>query len=311
MEPLDFYCKFVYRRVVGHLFLKIRSMCGEEMENIIKFFIEKISLEKSKKTTISYLFDLLIGLRFFKCKNQLELEQLKVQDFRALCAQRREEGISIASQQRMIIAWKLFLKSLEINTIQRFKIPKVPKRHPRPVMEEAISKIIDLDGNWQVLRNKALWLTMYGSGMRISEALNLKCEDIDDKVLLIRGKGESSRLVPLLPKVVDFIKEYLAQRPFDSKWLFISGKGKRLSQQNAAQIFRRWADKNDLDDWVTLHSMRHGFASHLLEKGCSLPGIQKLLGHSQVSTTSQYIEVKDKQLHNKLLQLRGQFRANI
>ena len=297
---IDYSGNIDYRRNVDPLFLRIRDVCGLEVENKIRLFIDEIILEKSYNTAVSYLFDLWIGLRFFKFESFIEIESMKVQDFRNLCRARREEGISIASQQRMVISWKVFLRWVGIDALENFRIPKTPKRYPRPVMDEIVEQILQLEGSWQVLRNKALWLTMYGSGMRISEALNLKCEDVDDKAVLIKGKGEMSRFIPLLPKVRDVIKKYLAERPSDSEWLFISSEKKRLSQQNAAQIFRRWADKRGLDERITLHSMRHGFATHLLKRGCPLPGIQKLLGHSQVSTTAQYIEIEDQQLKERI-----------
>ena len=292
--------EFVYKGDVDQLFLRLREICGLEVESRVRSFIEYVSLEKSHCTAISYLYDIWIGLRFLKFKTWGEVLAITVQDFRNLCAFRHTEEISIASQQRMVVAWKSLLKWAYVDTLQNFRIPKVPKRYPRPILEEIIDSIIEINGSWKVLRNKSLWLLMYGSGMRISEALSLKVSDVDEKAVLIRGKGGIMRLALILPIVREALIEYLEKRLIDSDILFVDSSGKKLSQQNAAQIFRRWSDRMGIDRRITLHSMRHGFATHMLKGGCPVPGLQKLLGHSQVASTANYVQVQDEQLQEKL-----------
>ena len=121
---IDYSGNIDYRRNVDPLFLRIRDVCGLEVENKIRLFIDEIILEKSYNTAVSYLFDLWIGLRFFKFESFIEIESMKVQDFRNLCRARREEGISIASQQRMVISWKVFLRWVGIDALENFRIPK-------------------------------------------------------------------------------------------------------------------------------------------------------------------------------------------
>lgn len=285
---------------MGQILLKIREVCGFELESRVKAFAQHIAFEKSERTAESYLFDIWLGLRFFKYQSWEQVTGITIEEFRGFCAQRRQEGISIASQQRMVIAWKIFLRWAQVKTIEDFKVPKVPKRYPRPIVEEIIEFIIEMKGDWKAIRNKGLWLLMYGSGMRISEALSLRVADVDERAVLIRGKGQMMRLVLLLPKVREALIEYLERRPVDSELLFITSSGDKLSQQNAAQIFRRWCDKMGLDRKITLHSLRHGFATQMLKGGCPLPGLQKLLGHSQVGTTAKYVKIEDAQLEEKL-----------
>ncbi len=265
-------------------------------------FVNSIEFSKSKNTIIAYLYDLLIGIRFFANDDKTKwakIQSLTIPEFRSLCALRRERNVSIASQQRMIAAWKMFFRFHKLENISTFRTPKFLKRLPRPISKTSIENIVSTaPKNWLEARNKALWILMYSSGMRISEALSIKVDQIkaDTQSIVVKGKGDKDRIIPLLPIALQYIEEYLAKRPSNNEYIFIGRKHSKLSQQTAAHIFKHWKEIYNLPDKITLHSFRHGFATHLLQNELPLTGIQKLLGHKSLTTTSQYIQIFDKSL---------------
>lgn len=290
--------------------MKIEKTTDPALYIRVLAFVNSIEFSKSNNTILSYLYDIIIGFNFFAEEDKTlwsKIKSININDFRSLCAFRRENNISISSQQRMIATWKNFFRFQKLDNLDSFRMPKLPKRLPRPIMKSSIDDLLlESSKNWLEMRNKALWVLMYSSGMRISEALSIKREQIhnknDLKSLIIKGKGDKDRLIPLLPIALRYINEYLEARPSNCEYVFIGKEGDKLSQQTAAHIFKTWKTKYNLSPRITLHSLRHGFATHLLENKLPLTGIQKLLGHCNLKTTSQYIYVCDKSLEASFMQ---------
>jgi integrase/recombinase XerC len=284
------------------LLSKITPFVEDELCGHLTDFANGMRFSKSQNTILSYLYDLKIGLTIIhanegKPVNSKRLKGLNILQFRSILATYRQKKISVTSQQRFIISWKLFLRFLDIKVLDNFRMPKKPERHPRPISEHDILQITELPINptWIDYRNRALWSLMYGSGLRISEALSLKKQDLAECVKIV-GKGKKSRVVPILPNVMTYIQEYLEHKPSDTDSLFLGAKGEALTQQSASHVFRIWRDKHNLPSNITLHSLRHSFATHLLRNNCPLPAVQKLLGHSDVSRTMQYLSISSNQL---------------
>lgn len=291
----------MWGKTMTNVIEKIKSIVDEQLFNNIHNFIASVKYSKSENTILAYLYDLSAILYiFYETSSTVvtwdQISSMTIQSFRSGCATLRKNGIGPASQQRIIATWKVFLKYYNVEALNKLRGPKIPKRHPRPVLEDAINAIMNMERKtWLDWRNQALWLLMYASGMRISEALSLRISDLAPTVRIV-GKGGKHRLVTIIPKALDVIQQYLLYRPNYGDILFVGSKGDRLSQQTAAHVFRKWRESNNIEQSITLHSLRHGFATGLLRNGCPVHGVQKMLGHSRLTTTMQYIAITETQL---------------
>lgn len=146
------------------------------------------------------------------------------------------------------------------------------------------------------VRNKALIEVLYGSGLRVSEAANLKVGDLhlNDKYISIIGKGNKERIVPLGESGVDSLRNYITKsRPNFTKnsfsnYVFLSYLGKPLSRQSIFKFIKKLASDNNIDKEISPHTLRHSFATHLLDNGVDLRFVQEMLGHEDISTTQIY-----------------------
>jgi integrase/recombinase XerD len=157
------------------------------------------------------------------------------------------------------------------------------------------------------LRDRALLEVLYGAGLRVSEAVGLRLQDVDLEVGFVRavGKGDKERVVPLGRKAVEAVLAYLQRgRPLlgspgglKSAQLLLNSRGRRLSRQGVHLIVKKYAKEAGLQDDVSAHTLRHSFATHLLEGGADLRAVQEMLGHADVSTTQVYTHVSQAHLH--------------
>ena len=176
--------------------------------------------------------------------------------------------------------------------------PKLPRSLPRPLPVEDVGRLLEApDGTTPVgVRDRAILEMLYGSGLRISELTGLDVDDLDleEGSLRVLGKGGKEREVPLGSFGREAVAAYLTRgRPALSTGasrgaLFLNARGGRLSRQSCARLLGRYVRLAGIDRRVTLHTLRHSFATHLLEGGADLRTIQELLGHSSVSTTQIY-----------------------
>ena len=158
--------------------------------------------------------------------------------------------------------------------------------------------------DWLIKRDRAVLLLLYGCGLRINEALQLNLSDFenispDSGIIKILGKGKKERIVPILERVSVSINDYLESCPFSvssSSPLFLGKRGKRLSPRIIQRILEKIRRSLDYNPKLTPHSLRHSFATHILENGGDLRTIQELLGHSSLSTTQKYTHVDEKKI---------------
>jgi integrase/recombinase XerC len=239
------------------------------------------------------------------------LDDLTKMDYRAFLSKRREEGIKSQSIARSLTALRSLSKYLAREEIvQNLKVfdiglPRLPPRLPKPLIETKAKDLITevlIDGEmsdhpWTGPRNQAVLLLLYGSGLRISEALGLDMRDAPlppRDVICIKGKGGRARLAPVLPIVQAAVSAYLEKCPhrLDPHGpLFLGVKGGRLSPRMVELLIARLRSNLGLPETATPHALRHSFATHLLSRGGDLRVIQELLGHSSLSTTQAYTEV--------------------
>ncbi|MEA2954416.1 MAG: integrase/recombinase XerC [Alphaproteobacteria bacterium] len=240
-----------------------------------------------------------------------QLAKITPQDVRAFMAGRRASGIGGCSLMRNLAGARSFARFLERNgkgkvaALAAVRAPKVSKTLPKPLAATAAKRMTETDLRageerepWIFARDAAALALLYGSGLRISEALGLKRGDVSapgaGDAITVLGKGGKSRMVPVLPQVLELIAEYVSLCPYDlppNGPLFVGARGGMLSPRILQLTMARLRGGLGLPDSATPHALRHSFATHLLARGGDLRAIQELLGHASLSTTQIYTEV--------------------
>jgi integrase/recombinase XerC len=244
------------------------------------------------------------------------LRRLAPQDVRAFMASRRAAGIGSRSLMRGLAGARSFARFLERNgkgqvgALAAVRAPKVAKTLPKPLAIAAAKRITETELRagedrppWIFARDAAVLALLYGSGLRISEALGLKRQEVPEPgkgdVIIVTGKGNKKRMVPVLPRVLELIADYVALCPYDlpaDATLFVGAKGGPLSPRIVQLAMAGLRGALGLPETATPHALRHSFATHLLARGGDLRSIQELLGHASLSTTQIYTEVDTERL---------------
>ena len=294
------------------------SHCNKEVLNFCNLWLNYLKDERllSDNTSIAYAIDLKYFLIFIK--NHLNekasrenLENLSLRDFRAwLSSQKiKNNNISPKSQARAKASIKSFFKFLNKNNylkntnIFNLQATRIKRQIPRPLAFEDIINVINISGqknDWTGQRDKTLLTLIYATGMRISEALQLNRLDVEDlETIRVMGKGKKIREIPLIESAQIAIKQLLNHNQNSDKNspLFIGVKGKRLNSRQVQKTIEEIRNKLSLPKSLTPHTLRHSFATHLLEKGVDLRTLQELLGHSSLSTTQGYTAVNSDIIH--------------
>jgi integrase/recombinase XerD len=277
-------------------------------------FFNYLSVEKglASNTTEAYRRDL---ERFFHYLsiNQLNLAQVTAEELVDYVSWLRgrsniEFKIGESSIARNIISLRSYFAYLSkehqyLNPTLNFYPPKIPKRLPKALTVEQIMSILEISGDDLIsLRDRALLELLYATGGRVTEIINLNTTDIstikneDSEIATVRvkGKGGKERVVPIGSFGLTAVNDYLTRsRPtlckvLTQKALFLNQRGGRLTRQSAWSIVAKRAARAGLAEVVTPHSMRHSFATHLLDGGADIRVVQELLGHASVTTTQIY-----------------------
>jgi len=272
----------------------------------------------SPKTLEAYRRDVLQFLAFLAghlggAPSLKGLAALAPPDVRAFMASRRAGGIGSRSLMRTLAGVRGFARYLERNgkgkvgALAAVRAPKIGKTLPRPLAVGAARRIADAGlsagddrESWIHARDAAVLALLYGSGLRISEALGLKRADFGTRdAITVTGKGSKQRMVPVLPQVQKLVADYVALCPFDLPEegpLFVGAKGGPLSARVVQLAMARLRGALGLPETATPHALRHSFATHLLARGGDLRAIQELLGHASLATTQIYTEVDAERL---------------
>jgi integrase/recombinase XerC len=241
---------------------------------------------------------------------------LEAADIRAFMAMRRADEITGRSLMRTLAGLRSFGRFLEregkgkVGALSAIRAPKIAKSLPKPIQMAAAKRLADADERagetretWVLARDAAVMALLYGSGLRISEALGLKRRDVprpgEGDVLIVTGKGNKTRMVPVLHNVLTLIAEYVAMCPYvlpPEGPIFIGARGGPLSPRIIQLAMERLRGALGLPDSATPHALRHSFATHLLSRGGDLRAIQELLGHASLSTTQVYTGIDTERL---------------
>lgn len=240
-----------------------------------------------------------------------DLSEISIRDFRSWMARKAMDGTSNASRARSLSGIKNLMNWFDKQgimhnaAIKTVRSPKLPHKLPRPMHEVQAKDVIREAGlleskEWIGKRNAALFMLLYGCGLRISEALSMDVDDMPrNGFIRVLGKGSKERQVPMLRLVEETINEYLESRPYPNdkdQPIFLGSRGKRLNQGVAQHAMRQLRNALGLPENVTPHALRHSFATHLLQNGLNLRQIQELLGHSSLSTTQRYTELNAEEM---------------
>jgi len=280
------------------------------IEKLIEEFLRYLRIDKgySENTIKSYETDLMKFLDYNKDK---DINNISNDDIREYVKWLKKNELNEKSISRNISCLKSFYKFLVIQRIisdnpsDSVIMPKIKKTLPSILTEDEVLKLLDvkLIDNFSY-RNKAMLELMYATGLRVSELVNLKLQDIDFSEDIIRtfGKGSKERIIPIGDYAVEYLKKYIEEyRPLMLKkatceYLFLNNHGKKMTRQGFFKIIKKVAKENGIDKELSPHTLRHSFASHLLKYGADLRTIQELLGHSDISTTQIYTHVTNEEL---------------
>ena len=286
------------------------------MKDSIKDFLEFIKVERgySENTAQSYKKDLDQFLKFAKIKGPKDVKRDLIKFF---LEHLYNEGFSVSSSERKLACLKSFFHYLvregkiEADPTADIKLPKKAKRLPKALSIGETIRLISAprEKNRISLRDAALLELLYATGMRASEVVGLDISDINLSVSFVKcfGKGSRERIVPINKATLRAIKEYLGKgRPEfpkkDKDALFVDKNGGRLTRQGLWFVIKKYVKETGVKGKTSPHTLRHSFATHLLEKGADLRSVQEMLGHADISTTQIYTSVSRerlKRIYNK------------
>lgn len=278
------------------------------MQNKIEEFINYLSVERglAKNTLLSYQSDLIQYKNFLQKKGMNSWDKISLDAIITFQYYLKTKGISTSSVARKIAALKSFCKFLRkneditVDITQNLEVPRTTKKLPSVLTIDEIGKVFDLPEEEKplLLRNRAMFEVLYGTGVRVSELINIKLEDLNLQVgyILISGKGGKQRIVPLGSTAIESLSPYLKQRTNmlkkqQNNYLFVNKIGTKLSRQGFWKILKKYAISWGIKKSISPHTFRHSFATHLLEQGADLRSVQEMLGHSNITTTQIYTHI--------------------
>ncbi len=287
------------------------------MEQLVAQFINYLLVEKglAKNTLYNYRIDLNQFVYFLKKINDNNISRINSKVLTNFINFLRNKNISSRSISRKIVTLKSFFKYLiidkiiDMNPAIILESPKIGTYLPEYLTLNEIEKLTNTchTDNKYEMRNMTIIELMYSTGLRVSEISNLRTNNINfvEKNMKIKGKGNKERIIPVGNKAINLLNKYLAEtRPILEKenipnnYLFINWKGGKLSRVSIWKIIKNHTVKAGINKNISPHTLRHSFATHLLNNGADLRSVQELLGHSDISTTQIYTHLNYKKLRN-------------
>ncbi|MBQ9072773.1 MAG: site-specific tyrosine recombinase XerD [Bacilli bacterium] len=281
-----------------------------KLSELIEEFLRYLLIDKgySNNTIESYKRDL---EKFLEFNKDINVNDISNEDLKKYIKYLNSNGLNEKSISRNISSLKSFYKFLlqskitKDNPSDALFLPKIKKSLPNILTEDEVIKLLDIEltDNFSY-RNKAMLELMYATGLRVSELINLRLQDIDLSQDVIRtfGKGSKERVIP----IGDYAKEYLEKYIYEYRgsmlkrevceYLFLNNHGKKMTRQGFFKIIKKIAKEKGINKELSPHTLRHSFASHLLKYGADLRTIQELLGHSDISTTQIYTHITNEEL---------------
>lgn len=285
------------------------------MEQSIVDFTDYLRNEKksSENTVLSYARDLKGFCRFMKESGVLDpakVNRTNVMAYVYELQKQRKAGTTVSRNIASIRSFFQFLQRKGIvteNPAADLELPKVEKKVPEILSLDKVELLLEQPNGEEdkEIRDKAMLELLYATGIRVTELISLRVEDINLPLEYIRcGSDTKSRIIPIgaqakasLRRYLDKVRENMVLRP-DEEVLFVNCNGKPMTRQGFWKIIKAYAKKAGIEEDITPHMLRHSFAAHLIENGADLRSVQEMLGHSDISTTQIYTKLTNQKLKN-------------
>jgi len=292
---------------------------AQKEKSILNKYMTYIRLEKglADNTAEAYIDDLNKLMNYIGSNADISILSLSYNDLQQFLAQLNDIGISARSQARIISGIKSFYRFLLIeeyissDPTELLESPKIGQKLPEILSENEINSLIDsIDlSKPEGQRNRALLEVLYSCGLRVSELIGLQFSNVyfDEQFVIVRGKGNKQRLVPISAKALKEINNYLidrhrlkVQKGFEDT-LFLNRRGRGITRVMVFLIIKEQAKIAGIRKTISPHTMRHSFATHLLEGGANLRAIQMMLGHESITTTEIYTHIDREFLRKEII----------
>lgn len=293
-------------------------MIQKEQDNIIHKYIRYMKLQRnySGNTLEAYILDIKKLLKFLK-DNGISPEAAKLSDIQCFAASLHDIGISPRSQCRILSGVRAFYKYLYLDgyikddPTELLESPKLGDHLPEVLTTEEVDRLeqaIDLS-KWEGQRNKAIIEVLFSCGLRVSELVNLKMSALylDEQFVRIMGKGNKERLVPISENAIEQLKYWFIDRshmnikPGEEDYVFLNRRGAHLTRTMILIMIKRLGAEAGIQKTISPHTLRHSFATALLEGGADLRAIQSMLGHESIGTTEIYTHIDTHTLREEIL----------
>jgi integrase/recombinase XerD len=268
-----------------------------------------LSTGASKNTLSAYRSDLKIFNKWLAGKSFISVNSKHIQDY---FYDRQKNNISSSSQARILTCLHSFYQYLLANQLikkdptEQLSQPKLEKQLPVFLNIQEVEKLLEAPSSSSLFgqRDRAMLELLYSCGLRVSELINLSYHNINlkEEFIRIHGKGNKERVLPMGEIAIDYLMKYETNaRPMllkngQSDSYFLSNRGRAMSRQNFFYIIKAYANQVGIDKPLSPHSLRHAFATHLVQKGADLRSVQLMLGHSDISSTQLYTHIQNAQL---------------
>lgn len=274
------------------------TLLAEPVEHFLNYL--KSEKQLSLNTQINYRRQLYAIIDLTKDLDINKWQAIDSSAVRLLISRSRQTGLQARSLSlrlsalRSFFDWMVKNEMISVNPARGVVNPKLGQHLPKNIDIDEVNQLLDIEYNDPLsVRDRAMLEVMYGSGLRLSELVNINCRELNlrEGEVRVMGKGNKERKLPLGRESVKWIEYWLTMRndlkPQDDA-LFISKLGKRISPRNVEKRFAQWGIKQGLSSHVHPHKLRHSFATHMLESSGDLRAVQELLGHADLSTTQVY-----------------------
>ena len=292
---------------------------GKNSKDIVSRYRRYLKLEKgySVNTLDAYMRDVDKLLRYLAVE-QVNVLDVKLEDLEHFAAFISDLGIGPRSLARILSGVRQFYRFLvidgylEVDPTELLESPKQPDHLPEVLSTaevDLLEQAIDLS-KWEGHRNRAIIEVLFSCGLRVSELINLKLSNlyIEEQYVRVMGKGSKERLVPISPRALDELSYWFADRnvmkikPGEEDYVFLNRRGQHLTRTMILIMIKRYAVEAGIKKTISPHTLRHSFATSLLEGGADLRAIQAMLGHESIGTTEIYTHIDTSTLRQEILE---------
>ncbi|MES2344709.1 MAG: site-specific tyrosine recombinase XerD [Chlamydiota bacterium] len=277
------------------------------MDRAVSDFIAYLGAEKglAKNTLQAYKRDLLHFIAFLKHVQIDDFKKVAEREVISFLSEQKNRQLASSTLCRFLVSIKVFFRFLKRERLIAEDVtllldtPKIWQLIPEVLSIKEVEDLLAIpDITTEIgARDKAVLEVLYASGLRVSEVCQLNISDLDDDFVRVQGKGGKERLVPIAKSAVLAVDHYLASfHQSDHTALFLTNRGLRIDRIYVWRQIKMYAKKTGINKRISPHTLRHSFATHLLENGADLRIIQEMLGHAHIATTDRYTHISERQL---------------